>query len=635
MTSPADILKTYWGYDAFRDLQLPIIESILKGDDTLALMPTGGGKSICFQVPALVKPGLCIVISPLIALMKDQVEQLRNRNIMAAAIFSGMQRSEIEITLNNAVNGAYKFLYVSPERLKTSLFLEKVSVMNINLLAVDEAHCVSQWGYDFRPEYLQITDIRPFLKGAPVLALTASATTAVTDDIIRKLNLLPGTVFRKSFERKNLRYHVRITENKDQKLLEICRHMKGSGLIYTNSRKQTQDVARWLNEHGLNAAYYHAGLSTTQRDKIQQDWIRNKTRIIACTNAFGMGIDKPDVRFVLHYKMPSSLEAYYQEAGRAGRDGNNSLVLVLYHDNDTVEAREWLAQRHPDKATIRRCYDLLCNFLRIPAGSGMDVSYDFDLAQFCKESGLKASAVLVAFQQLEYLQLIKSTPAMFTPSQVFIRADRETLYRYQLKNKPHDDIIKAMLRTYGGVFDFHTKIQEKDIAARVPGCSAEAVRACLETLHRLQLVDYVPQSDKPKITFISPRITSSDIVFDDARAAFLKNTESEKLETAMYYARQTQECRSRVILKYFGEADGLPCGVCDVCLERSKKEMPQERFNSIYKEIENALVLTSLTPEALHRKLSAFPTAEIQQVVQYLLKNEIIEFNKNHELCFC
>ena len=633
MTSPADILKKYWGYDTFREPQLQIIESVLKGDDTLALMPTGGGKSVCFQVPAMMRSGLCIVVSPLIALMKDQVEQLRNRNIMAAAIFSGMSRSEIETTLNNAVNGAYKFLYVSPERLKTTLFIEKVHTLKINLLAVDEAHCVSQWGYDFRPEYLQIAEIRPYLNGAPVMALTASATAAVTRDIIDRLQLKPGVVFRKSFERKNLRYHVRITENKDQKLLEICRHLKGSGIVYTNSRRQTQDVARWLNEHQLNSAFYHAGLSTAQRDRIQNDWIKNKIRIIACTNAFGMGIDKPDVRFVLHYKMPASLEAYYQEAGRAGRDGKDSLALVLFHENDALEAREWLAQKHPDKATIRRCYELLCNFLRIPAGSGMDASFEFDMAQFCKETGLKANIALAAFQQLEHLQMIQSTPALYTPSKVFILTDRETLYRYQLKNKPHDEIIKAMLRTYGGIFDFHTKIQEKDIAERVPGCTPAKVKECLETLHRLQYIDYVPQSDAPKITFLSPRIASAEINFDDERSAFLKKVETDKLESALHYVKQHDTCRSMVILKYFDETSAKPCGVCDVCMERIKKEMPDARFKQIYNAIEKAIFEKPLTADALIKTLNAFPPSEINHVLQYLLRSEVLELNKNQELC--
>ncbi len=631
MLSPNDILKQYWGHDAFRDLQLEIINATLNKNDVLALLPTGGGKSICFQVPAICMEGICLVISPLIALMKDQVENLRNKKIPAAAIYSGMSKREIETTFNNAVNGAYKFLYLSPERLQNEDAQSKIAQMSVNLLAVDEAHCVSQWGYDFRPEYLLIANIRQIIKEAPILALTASATAAVVEDIQLKLNFKKNLVFRKSFERKNLQYVVRGTDDKYNKVLEICNKIKGSGLIYANNRRQTQELASWLRNNKIDSFHYHAGLNNKERNKIQEDWIKNKIRVIVCTNAFGMGIDKPDVRFVIHYQMPVSLEAYYQEAGRAGRDGQRSFCVVLHHPTDEKNARSLLELKYTPIAEVRRVYELISNYLHVPLEGGFDQSYDFELAAFCKATQLNPLMVNSALKTLEQNQLMMASQSFYSPSKLQLLADSNTLYQYQLKNQFHDAIIKTIVRSYGGIFDYYININEKEIAARTPNSTEAKVIACLQQLHQLKFADYVVQTDSPKIIFLTARLPSKHLEIDEKLQVQLKQNDVVKINSAFEYANQTQNCRSQKILIYFDEIKTLPCGVCDVCLNYFKDTLPKEKFNAIHFAINEIVHKQPSTLTSLLGQLK-FQKNEIEIVLKYLFSNELLKYNKDQKI---
>jgi ATP-dependent DNA helicase RecQ len=630
--SPLEALKYYWGHESFRSLQPEIIESVLNGNDTLALLPTGGGKSICFQVPALINPGICLVISPLIALMKDQVENLRSRNIPAAAIFSGMKKEEIETIMNNAVNGAYKFLYLSPERLQTEYTQEKIAVMKVNLLAIDEAHCISQWGYDFRPEYLKIAEIRSLFANVPVLALTATATSNVVTDIQEKMLFKKPNVFRKSFERKNLSYIVRNTEDKDNKMLEICNKLPGTGIIYAANRRQTQQISELLKKNNISSAFYHAGLSSKERNDIQEGWIKNKIRVIVCTNAFGMGIDKPDVRFVIHYQMASSLEAYYQEAGRAGRDGLRSFCVVLHEEHDEISANQLLQQKYTDKETQVLIYEQVCNYLGIGIGSGADESFRFDLKSFCTEYKWNAFIVNSALNQLEKNGLLKANNALFNPSKVHILVHRDELTGYMEKNPAHDPIIRNLVRSYGGIFDFLTQVNEKDIAARTPGKSSSDIINCLSRLHELKYIFYDQQHDEAQIVLLSDRLPSSYIIINEAEQDQLKKTELEKLNKSMYYAHQDKLCRSRILLSYFDEIKEEPCGVCDICISNRKKEMSNSQFKAIYDAIEYELKKNPLSLPLLYKALPAIKKQELTEAVNYLLSQEILEYNNRNEL---
>jgi ATP-dependent DNA helicase RecQ len=539
-----EILKQYWGYDTFRPLQQDIIQSVLDGRDTLALLPTGGGKSICFQVPAMAKEGLCIVVSPLIALMKDQVENLNKRGIKAKAIYSGMSYREINYTLDNCIHGDFKFLYLSPERLKSDLVRERISQMNVCLLAVDEAHCISQWGYDFRPEYLQIAEIRELLKDIPVLALTATATPEVVADIQTQMKFPKPNVFIKSFTRKNISYVVNETEDKDKRMLHILQKVNGSGLVYVRNRRKTQEIAYLLSKSRVGADYYHAGLPHEVRSQKQESWIKGKTRIMVCTNAFGMGIDKPDVRIVVHYEMPESLESYYQEAGRAGRDEQKSFAVLLYNKADATEATKRLKSSFPDEKDIKRVYQALSNYYQVPVGANVDRSFDFDIIDFCRKFTIETGVAYPAIKILEQCDLIALTENFYEPSKLKFMLGQHLLYKFQVEHPHQDDFIKLLLRSYGGMFDQYVTISEKTIAQREKQ-DEKIIRKQLIQLHQLGVVDYQPQKDKPQVTFLQDRADANAIDFRKALLKKRKETATNKLNAMLGYANNTVECRSK------------------------------------------------------------------------------------------
>lgn len=572
------VLKQYWGYDNFRSLQEEIINSVMEKHDTLALLPTGGGKSICFQVPAMAMEGICIVVSPLIALMKDQVENLQKKGIQALAIISGMGKREIDIALDNCVYGPVKFLYISPERLMTDLVKERIKYMKVNLFAVDEAHCISQWGYDFRPPYLHISEIRKTHPDVPVLALTASATEKVQRDIMDKLAFKKERLFKKSFERDNLSYSVLQLEDKLQKIVRICNNIKGSGIIYVRTRKDTVEIARWLNQHKISALFYHAGLDADSRNHTQKSWIENKAQVIVATNAFGMGIDKPDVRFVIHYELPESPEAYYQEAGRAGRDGKKSYAILLYQKHDGVVFKKRFTQNFPAVEDIKRIYHFLCNYLQIPIGSGQDVSYNFNIGDFCSRFQLDIISVISSIKTLEQNAYLALSENALLPSRLQFIVNGEDIYKFQVENVRFDTFIKNILRLYGGAFDQFIVIKEAEIAKRC-NITISEVFTMLEELHHLEIVNYVRKTDQPLITFLQPRYSSDNLYIDARHYAERKEVYHEKMNAMLSYVEK-QICRSKQLLTYFDEKTPRYCGICDVCIAEKKTTLTKEKITA-------------------------------------------------------
>jgi len=560
------ILKKYWGYDDFRGIQREIIESILAGHDTLGLMPTGGGKSITFQVPALVQEGVCIVITPLIALMKDQVQNLRSRGIKAAAIYTGLTHDQILQTLENAIFGAVKLLYVSPERLSSDLFQQKLRHMKVCFICVDEAHCISQWGYDFRPSYLTIADIRHDLPDVPVLALTATATPEVVEDIQEKLKWKEAfNVFRMSFERKNLAYVVRPTINKEQQLVHILQSVPGSAIVYVRSRQRTKEYADMLNMSGIKATFFHAGLDNTLKDQRQLDWQKNKVRVMVATNAFGMGIDKPDVRVVVHIDCPDSLEAYFQEAGRAGRDGQKSYAVLLYDDNDKVKLRKRVVDTFPDKDFIREVYDQLAYFYQIAVGSGYNATFEFPVERFCltyRHFPIPTVSALNILTRAGYIDYRDEDEAQ---ARVMFLLERDELYRLR-DNEPREDaVIVALLRTYSGLFQDYGYIDESIIAQQCD-LTPQQVYMILTTLNQKRILSFIPQKHIPFIRFTQRREDSQHLIIPPAVYDDLKARYVQRIDKMLEYATSDLICRSRLLLRYFGEDRTDDCGMCDVCL---------------------------------------------------------------------
>lgn len=625
------ILKTYWGYNSFRPLQEDIINAVLQGNDTLALLPTGGGKSICFQVPALAKPGICIVVSPLIALMKDQVENLQGRDIKAVAIYSGMSYREINIALDNCIYGNFKFLYLSPERLKSELVRIRLQQMQINLLAIDEAHCISQWGYDFRPEYLQIAELRELFPKVPVLALTASATPDVVKDIQEKLGFKKENVFKKSFTRANLAYVVNQTEDKQHKLLHMLNRVPGTALIYVRSRRKTQEIATYLSLSGIRADYYHAGLTYELRTKKQDDWIKNRTRVMVCTNAFGMGIDKPDVRLVIHDELPDTLEAYYQEAGRAGRDEKKAYAVLLTATADIDEARERFEQSFPPEKEIKRVFQALCNYFGVPAGASPERSFDFDIADFCTRFDMKPLLVYPALKILEQCDILALNEVFFEPAKLMVTVSHEVLYKFQVEHAAYDDFIKILLRSYGGLFDRYVPIHEKTLAAktRIP---IQTIIDLLNRLTHLQILDYQPQKDKPQITFLQERMHTEHVQLSPLIMVKRKQLIRQKLEAMIAYAENATICRSRKLVGYFNEYDADDCGTCDICLLRKKTELSSAQFEELVNLIEKKLSVQALHIDALVEQIKGYDATQTLEAIQFLLDNNKLRYNVTKQL---
>lgn len=565
------ILRQYWGHSAFRGIQRDIIESIGSGHDTLGLMPTGGGKSITFQVPALAAEGVCIVITPLIALMKDQVYNLRRRGILAAAIYSGMTRHEILRTLENCILGSTKVLYVSPERIASELFKTKLRHMKVSFITVDEAHCISQWGYDFRPSYLHIADIRQIKPEAPLLALTATATRQVADDIQEKLNFKDGNMFRMSFERKNLAYIVRHATDKRGEMLHILRSVRGSAIVYVRSRKRASEISGWLEENGVEATFYHAGLEHSVKDERQKLWHDDVKRVMVATNAFGMGIDKPDVRVVIHFDCPSSLEAYFQEAGRAGRDGMKSYAVMLYNGSDDTKLQKRIADEFPEKEYIRSVYDHLAGFFQIAVNNGCGHTFMFDIRKFCRTYRLfpvQTDAALKILERAGYIEY--NTDPNSDPRIVFL-ISRDHLYMLNELSPLEDRLITTLLRNYGSLFIDYTYIDEDMIAAQA-GLTSQQIYLLLKGLTQKRILHFVPRSKTPFITYTRDRVDGEDLiitrdVYEDRKEQFAK-----RINTVIGYATNDNVCRSRQLLRYFDEPRSTDCGQCDVCL--AHKRMP-------------------------------------------------------------
>lgn len=629
MPNPEDILMQYWGYTSFRPLQSEIIRSILNGNDTLALMPTGGGKSICFQVPAMMRDGVCLVISPLIALMKDQVTNLRKKRIPALSIYSGMSYIEVTKTLKNAAYGNFKFLYVSPERLETDLFLEYLPAININLVAVDEAHCVSQWGYDFRPPYLRIASIREYLDNVPLLALTASATREVQNDICEKLAFNANhTKFQQSFERSNLSYSVFNPASKQNKLIEVLKKVKGSGIVYCKSRRRTREIEELLNLNGINASHYHAGLSKELRNKRQEEWLNNKTRIIACTNAFGMGIDKPDVRTVIHYDVPDALENYYQEAGRAGRDEKKAYAVLFFSDSEITDLKKQSSIRFPDLQTIKNIYGSLVNYFQLPEGSGEALSFDFDIKDFIKRFKLDALTVTSVLKILEQEELINYSEQFFSPSTLVFTTEKSAMETFLTTYPEYDPVVKSLLRSYEGIFDYPCFINETHLAKFV-SVDKEKLIADLNRIKIMGIIDYTPQKENPQITFIENRVKTSDLVINQKNILKRKQAFEKRLQAIIKYIANQNSCRSKIIAAYFNDHYVKGCGICDNCLRERNITISRDEFESIRSGIERSISVKPANPEDLLQQLKGFKKHKIWKILHYLQEENIVSVTED------
>lgn len=619
------ILIKYWGYSSFRPLQEDIITSVFNGHDTLALLPTGGGKSICFQVPALAMEGLCLVISPLIALMKDQINHLKDKGINAHAIYSGMSFKEIDIALDKCVYGDVKFLYVSPERLTTDLFIERLKKMKICMIAVDESHCISQWGYDFRPPYLKIADIRQYIPKAPVLALTATATPDVVKDIQQKLLFRNGQVFQKSFERKNLTYTVLKDENKTDRILSVLNRVKGSGIIYVRSRKKTKEIAEWLQKNGISADYYHAGVDQRFRDKKQNEWMQGQIRVIVATNAFGMGIDKPNVRFVIHLDIPDCIESYFQEAGRAGRDEQKAYAVIIYSEADIASCKQNIEFSYPPVDDIKRIYNALGNYFQIAIGSGFNNSFDFNIAQFSDNYKINPVVVFNSLKFLEKEGLIILTESIYAPSKIHIPLSKEQLYKFQIANAYYDVFLKVLLRSYSGLFDDFAKINEDELARKL-SLKTEEVIKILQKLDSIDVVKYIPQKNKPQIIFSTERMAIENIRLSPENYASRKSVAEAKLKAIINYVISRNKCRSQLLLEYFNDFNVKRCGTCDICLERNKIEANEIEFGRVVDKIKPMLRKQEMDIDDILKALPELQKEKIASVLRWLEdQNKIIK----------
>ena len=619
MNKYQEILKQYWGYDSFRDLQEEIITSIGEGKDTLGLMPTGGGKSITFQVPALAQEGICIVITPLIALMKDQVQNLRKRGIKALAIYSGMTRQEILTALENCIFGNYKFLYISPERLDTEIFRIKLRSMKVSMITVDESHCISQWGYDFRPAYLKIAEIRELLPGVPVLALTATATPEVVKDILTRLNYRVGNVFRMSFERKNLSYIVRKTDNKTKELLHILQRISGSAIIYVRNRRRTKEITELLMQEGITADFYHAGLDNAVKDLRQKRWQNGEIRVMVATNAFGMGIDKPDVRIVLHIDLPDSPEAYFQEAGRAGRDGLKAYAVILYAKSDKMTLHKRVADTFPEKEYILQVYEHLQYYYQMAMGDGFQCIREFNLEEFCRKFKYFPVPVDSALKILTQAGYLEYTDEQDNASRILFTIRRDELYKLREMGTEAETLIQTILRSYTGVFTDYAYISEDTLAIRT-GLTRQQIYNILVTQTKRRIVDYIPHKKTPYIIYTRERLELRYLhipasVYEERKARY-----EARIKAMEEYATSESACRSRMLLRYFGEKNEHNCKQCDVCLNRHETDcLPEDSFREMRKQILELLTRKSLPPAGIANAIEA-EREDISRVIQYLLE---------------
>lgn len=620
MVSALSILHRFWGYQQFRPLQDEIVASVAAGRDTLALLPTGGGKSICFQVPAMMNDGLCLVVTPLIALMKDQVENLNKRGIPAFAIYAGMQARDVEKVLALAREGEIKFLYVSPERLQSRRFLWYCEVLPVKLIAVDEAHCISQWGYDFRPAYLQVASIREQFPDAPVLALTATATPKVKEDICAKLNLRDPAVFVKSFARANLSYSVSEGENKLTRIQQILDRVPGTAIVYCRNRRQTKEVAGHLSARGIAASYYHAGLSGTERSARQEAWIRNEIRVMVCTNAFGMGIDKPDVRLVIHDAPPESIEAYYQEAGRAGRDEQKAYAVMLYSERDITEMEARIPLQFPSLEEIREVFQAVVNYLQVPKGTE-GVYYDFDINEFVKRFSLNITTALSVLRILEQEGVWQLSESVYLPSRVEFVTGRERMDEYETANPSMEPLIKTLLRTYEGILENPVPVFEKQVA-RLMRIDEQDVIHDLQLLHRQAIIRYYPRKDDPQLNFLEERVEAQFLRVNMARVEARKKVMERRIAAMAAYARNGDTCRTQQLVAYFGEEDAKPCGVCDVCVKKLKGGIRPGEFGELATAIVEALREKG-TVQALVNRVDA-EESRVLATLQFLIAEGIV-----------
>jgi len=619
--SPLELLQKHWGYDRFRPLQQEAIESLLAGHDTLVLMPTGGGKSLCYQIPALAMEGMTLVVSPLIALMKDQVSQLRQRHINSACLYQGMNPREIELVLNRCVVGNIKLLYVSPERLQSRTFINHLRQMPVNAIAVDEAHCISQWGYDFRPPYLDIAKIRPLHPKAPIIALTATATPMVVNDICERLQMRGAKLFQNSFFRPNLRYGVIHEHDKQGRLIRLVQSIGGSGIIYVRNRRRTHEVADLLNSNGISAAAYHAGLSLKERDLQQHNWQQSHHGIMVATNAFGMGIDKADVRFVIHLDIPDSPEAYFQEAGRAGRDGKTAYAIILYDNADIDHLDYTFNQSFPSIQFIKNVYRGICNFYQIPVGSGMDCRFTFQFNTMCQTYGFDVYPFFSAIRFLEREGLIALPEQSELQSKLYIPIAKEELYRFQVEHRVAGDILSTILRMYGGLFTDFAPIVESQIARRCQ-VSEERIINTLTELDRKEIVVYQRKEINPQIIFTQPRIDDHDLHISDENYKLLKENAQHRRDAMIAYIRNNHDCRSRQLLHYFGEVQQQDCGYCDVCHNHSSR-------TDLHGRIIALLGQESLTIRDLNNRLGDCDPDKLATLVRHMLDHQEIRMNKD------
>lgn len=620
-----NILKQYWGYPSFRPMQEDIVDSVIGGKDTLALLPTGGGKSICFQVPAMAMEGVCIVITPLISLMKDQVQHLKKIGITAAAIFSGMHHNEIEIAYNQAAFGMLKFLYVSPERLLTKEFIEALKKMKVCLLAVDESHCISQWGYDFRPPYLKIAEIREYIPKTPVMALTATATPKVVEDIQHRLGFKERNVFQTSYERKNVTYNVMCEADKYGLMYRLLKKMdKGSGIVYVRSRKRTKVIADWLQSAGISASFYHAGLDAKTRDYRQQMWMEGKIKVIVATNAFGMGIDKPDVRLVIHIDLPDSMEAYFQEAGRAGRDLQPSEAFLLVADADIKRLNDNLQSSYPELNRIKTIYDALGNYLQIPIGAGENQEYNFNISEFAQYYNFPLLEVFNAIKLIEREGMFVLSDALHTPTKIHIKASREDLYRFQIEYKEYDTLIKYMLRNLPGVLSDFVIIREENIFQKT-GLPIDKIERQLKNLDSLNFLTYIPRSDKPKIQFLTERIDTKHFHLSDEIYRNRKADATKRIQAVIDFVNNDKECRSVQLLRYFGEDIKRSCGECDVCSTKNKNTLTEQEYQEISKIILNELKENETNIYDILEILRDYREEKVLTSIKWMLDNDIIK----------